>query len=189
VSNKCITVYGVVSDRAGAEGALNSLRIKGFRNIDLALLSPDSPVRKGFTHVKSTKAPEGAATGGIVGAMAGGMLGWLAGVGGIEMAELAPFIAAGPIMGLMAGAGAASALGGFLGCLIGFGVPEYEAKRIEGALPEKNMVVSVRCDDLFWCNRATETLEMAGATSIATTRLTPATNRETTVATLAAETR
>ena len=66
-----------------------------------------------------TKAPEGATTGGVTGGVIGGTLGWLAGMGALAIPGLGPFIAAGPIMGLLAGAGAGGAIGGFVGSLVG----------------------------------------------------------------------
>jgi hypothetical protein len=44
-----------------------------------------------------------------------------------------PFIAAGPIMAALAGAGVGAATGGIAGGLIGLGMPEYEAKRCASA--------------------------------------------------------
>jgi hypothetical protein len=60
---------------------------------------------KDFAHEKNTKAPEGATTGAGTGALLGGGLGWLAGIGALAIPGLGPFIAAGPIMAALAGAG------------------------------------------------------------------------------------
>ena len=101
---------------------------------------------KDFVHKKDTKAPEGATTGVASGAVIGGALGWLAGIGALAIPGLGPFIAAGPIMGLLAGAGAGGAVGGVAGALIGMGIPEYEAKRYEGRIKEGGVLLSAHCD-------------------------------------------
>jgi hypothetical protein len=56
----------------------------------------------------------------------------LAGIGALAIPGVGPFIAAGPIMGALAGLGVGGAVGGLIGALVGMGIPEYEAKRYEG---------------------------------------------------------
>ena len=55
--------------------------------------------------------------------MVGGGLGWLAGIGALAIPGLGPFIAAGPIMAALAGAGVGGAVGGLTGALVGMGIP------------------------------------------------------------------
>ena len=76
-------------------------------------LFPENVGTKDFAHTKATKAPEGASTGAGTGAVVGGTLGWLAGIGALAIPGLGPFIAAGPIMAALAGAGVGGAVGGF----------------------------------------------------------------------------
>src|SRR5215470_4678448 len=128
MAGKNTAVFGIYRDRLSAENAVNALREAGFRNTDISALLPDNEGTKDFAHEKNTKAPEGTATGAIL----GGGLGWLAGIGALAIPGLGPFIAAGPIMATLAGAGVGGALGGITGALIGMGIPEYEAKRYEG---------------------------------------------------------
>ena len=64
--------------------------------------------------------------------MIGGTLGWLVGIGALAVPGLGPLVAAGPIVAALAGAGAGGAVGGLTGAIVGFGIPEYEAKRYEG---------------------------------------------------------
>ena len=54
------------------------------------------------------------------------------GIGALAIPGVGPFIAAGPIMAALAGAGVGAAVGGLTGALVGMGIPEYEAKRYEG---------------------------------------------------------
>ena len=96
----------------------------------------------------------------------GGTLGLLAGIGAIAIPGLGPFIAAGPIMGALAGIGTGGVVGGVIGALVGLGIPEFEAKRYEGMIREGKILLSVHCDNSDWVKRAKDVLEQAGAQSI-----------------------
>jgi hypothetical protein len=130
---------------------------------------PENLGTKDLAHKKETKAPEGATTGGVTGGVIGGALGWLAGIGALAIPGLGPFIAAGPIMGLLAGAGAGGAIGGVVGSLVGMGIPEYEAKRYEGRIKNGGILLSVHCDESDWVKRAKQILEETGAEDISST--------------------
>ncbi len=65
------------------------------------------------------------------------------GIGALAIPGLGPFIAAGPIMAALAGAGVGGAVGGLTGALIGMGIPEYEAKRYEGRVKDGGILLSV----------------------------------------------
>jgi hypothetical protein len=104
-------------------------------------------------------------TGGVV----GGTLGLLAGIGALAIPGVGPFIAAGPIMGALAGLGVGGAVGGLIGALVGMGIPEYEAKRYEGRIKEGGVLLSVHCDTADQIKRAKELLKNAGAEDISST--------------------
>jgi hypothetical protein len=167
MAGKNTAVFGIYPDRLNVEEAVEQFRIAGFRGTDISVLFPDNKGTKDFAHEKNTKAPEGAATGGIAGGITGGVLGWLTAVGALAIPGLGPFIAAGPIVAALAGAGAVGALGGIIGALAGMGIPEYEAKRYEGRLREGGILFSVHCDDSAWVNRAKALMQTTGAQEIA----------------------
>ncbi|HEV3334639.1 MAG TPA: quinol:electron acceptor oxidoreductase subunit ActD [Bryobacteraceae bacterium] len=167
MAGKNTAVFGIYPDRLSVEEAVEQFRIAGFRGEDISVLFPDNKGTKEFAHEKSTKAPEGATTGGVAGGITGGVLGWLTGVGALAIPGLGPFIAAGPIVAALAGAAAVGTLGGIIGALVGMGIPEYEAKRYEGRLREGGILVSVHCDDSSWVNRAKALLRSTGAQDIA----------------------
>src|SRR5580704_13331814 len=160
-------VYGLYKDRRGVEEAVDSLKHSGFRNTDISVLFPDNQGSKDFAHEKNTKAPEGAVAGAGSGALVGGALGWLAGIGLLAIPGIGPFVAAGPIMALLAGVGVGGAVGSIVGALIGMGMPEYEAKRYEGRIKEGGILLSVHCDSAEWVKRAEELLKNTGADDIA----------------------
>src|SRR5437899_4051335 len=156
MAGKNTAVFGIYRDRLHAEQAVDALRAAGFRNSDVSVLLPDNVGTKDFAHEKSTKAPEGTATGATSGGVVGGALGWLAGIGALAIPGVGPFIAAGPIMGALAGVGVGGAVGGLIGALVGMGIPEYEAKRYEGRVKNGGVLLSVHCDTSAQITRAKE---------------------------------
>lgn len=158
-----IAVFGLFTERARLEGAIDALIAAGFRNSDISALLPDTRATQEVAHEKHTKAPEGAAIGATAGGVVGGAVGLLAGLGAIAIPGIGALVAIGPIMGLLAGAGAGGAVGTLAGALIGLGVPEYEAKRYEAYLNEGKCLVAVHADDREWAKRARNILDGAGA--------------------------
>jgi len=159
-------VFGIYRTRAEISNGVDGLRNAGFRNTDISALFPENVGTKDFAHEKNTKAPEGTATGGVSGAVLGGALGWLVGIGALAIPGVGPFIAAGPIMAALAGAGAGAVTGGLVGALIGLGMPEYEAKRYEGRIKEGGILLSVHCDSSDWVKRAKAIMEQTGAVEV-----------------------
>jgi hypothetical protein len=166
---KNIAVFGIYPDQLTAEDAVDSLRDSGFRSTDISVLFPDNQGTKDFAHEKHTKAPEVAVAAGSSGAVIGGALGWLAGIGALAIPGVGPFIAAGPIMGMLGGIGVGGAIGGLAGALIGLGIPEYEAKRYEGRIRRGGILLSVHCDDPDWAKRAKNILQQTGAEDVGST--------------------
>lgn len=167
--NKNIAVFGLYSAKAGLEAGIDGLRAAGFRPTDISVLFPENVGNKDLAYEKSTKAPEGATAGAVSGAIVGGALGWLAGIGALAIPGIGPFIAAGPIMAALAGAGAGGAVGGVGGAIAGFGIPEYEAKRFAGRVHAGGILISVHCDNKEWGARAETILRNSGAEDISST--------------------
>jgi len=169
MAGKNTAVFGIYTSRTNVENGVEALRAAGFKYTDISVLFPENEGTKDFAHEKNTKAPEGATTGAGTGALLGGGLGWLAGIGALAIPGVGPFIAAGPIMAALAGAGVGGAVGGLTGALIGMGIPEYEAKRYEGRVKEGGILLSVHSDDSEWTKKAKEVLERTGAQDISST--------------------
>jgi hypothetical protein len=139
---------------------------RGFSNAAISVLLPDDESTRAFAHEKSTKAPEGTATGVTAGGVVGGTLGLLAGIGTLAVPGVGPLIAAGPIMATLAGVGVGGAVGGLIGALVGMGIPEYEAKRYEGAVKGGGILLSVHCDTSEQVDLAKVALRDTGARDI-----------------------
>ena len=169
MSSKNTAVFGIYSTPGTAEAAVDFLIAKGFTNAAISVLLPDDESTKAFAHEKSTKAPEGTTTGVTTGGVVGGTLGLLAGIGALAIPGVGPLIAAGPIMATLAGVGVGGAVGGLVGALVGMGIPEYEAKRYEGAVKEGGTLLSVHCDTSDQVDAAKTALKETGARDIAST--------------------
>lgn len=163
------SVFGIFRDQPALDKTINDLKAENFRNSDISVLMQSKEDSKNFAMEKNTKAPEGATTGAATGAVAGGIFGWLVGAGALVIPGLGPFIAAGPIMAAIAGAGVGGTIGGVAGGLIGLGIPEFEAKKYEGYVKEGGMLISIHVDDDNWEEKAKRILTQNGATSISTT--------------------
>ncbi len=166
MSSKHMAVFGIYATPSTAEAAVDHLLAKGFTNEDISVLLPDDESTKAFAHEKHTKAPEGTTTGVTAGGVVGGTLGLLAGIGALAIPGVGPLIAAGPIMATLAGVGVGGAVGGVVGALVGMGIPEFEAKRYEGAVKDGGTLLSVHCDTSDEIDAAKASLKDTGARDI-----------------------
>src|SRR4030095_4178019 len=110
-------IFGLVDSEVQADVMVDNLKAANFSNNDISVLFPDKSGTRDFAHEQHTKAPEGAATGAGTGGVVGGVCGWLVGMGSLAIPGVGPFIAAGPIMAALAGAGVGAAVGGLSGAL------------------------------------------------------------------------
>jgi hypothetical protein len=168
-TSKNVAVFGIYASSTTAEAAVDHLLAKGFSNSSISVLLPDDESTRAFAHEKHTKAPEGTATGVTAGGLVGGSLGLLAGIGALAIPGVGPLIAAGPIMATLAGVGVGGAVGGVVGALVGMGIPEFEAKRYEGAVKDGGTLLSVHCDTEHQIDAAKQGLKDTGARDISST--------------------
>ena len=169
MADKNTAVFGIYPTPLAAETAVDQLVEAGFSDQDVSVLMSDVDATREFAHEKSTKAPEGTAVGVTTGGIVGGAFGLLAGIGALAIPGVGPLIAAGPIMGALAGLGVGGAVGGLVGALVGLGIPEYEAKRYEGRVKDGGVLLSVHCDTSDEIKRAKEILKATNAEDIAST--------------------
>ena len=160
------SVFGIFQTQIALEFCITKLKEKGFFGADISVLMPSKSETKTFAHENSTKSPEFASGGAAGGAVLGGVLGWLAGIGTLAIPGVGPFIAAGPIVAALSGAGIGGAIGGISGALVGLGVPEYEAKRYESLVNAGGMLLSVHVGTSTLQDSAMEILKECGASDI-----------------------
>ena len=159
-------MFGIYATPATAENGVDHLITLGFANAAISVLLPDDESTRAFAHEKNTKAPEGTTAGVAAGGVIGGTLGLLAGIGMIAIPGIGPLLAAGPIVAALAGVGAGGVAGGIVGALVGMGIPEYEAKRYEGAVKGGGTLLSVHCDTSDQITLAKQGLRDTGAHDI-----------------------
>jgi len=162
------SVYCTTKTLLQAESIIDALKASGFSNNDISALLPDKRGTKDFAHEHNTKAPEGAAAGGVAGLGVGAAVGWLAGIGALAIPGVGPFIAAGPIMAALSGAAVGTAAGGLLGALVGMGMPEFEAKRYDAKIRQGNILISVHTEDHKQRDLAKDIFKRMGADDIST---------------------
>jgi len=162
------SVFCIAPSEPVAVNIVSQLKSAGFSDNDISVLFPDKTGTRDFAHEQHTKAPEGAATGGVTGGVIGGALGALAGIGALAIPGVGPFIAAGPLLATLTGAGIGGAVGLITGSLIGMGVPELEAKRYEGKIKGGGILVSVHCDDRDEVKQVKDIYEASGASDVVT---------------------
>lgn len=171
-------VFGLVRNETQARAAVAALETAGFIATDLSILSTsayydaDGVEQMGFGktrevgHTNSTKAPEGATAGAATGGILGGLAGWLVGIGALAIPGAGPLIAAGPILAALSVAAVGATAGGLTGALIGYGIPEYEAKLYAGKLEAGHILIGVHAIDSNEAEAAKKALSDAGAEDI-----------------------
>ena len=151
--------FGIFANIANAEAAIDGLTMAGFSNQALSVLLSDKDEAKVLATENTTSVSEGATAGAGVGGVVGGALGLLAGIGALALPGVGPFIAAGPIM---------ASLAGFVGALLGMGIPEFEAKLYDLRVKDGGVLVAVHCESSEGISKARDVLKAAGAEDIAT---------------------
>lgn len=139
---------GTFPTRQDAEVALIELRDSGFNMKQISAIAQNPPDEKQLADVEikssSTRAKDGAETGAIMGATTGGMLGLIGSLSvlaipGVGLATEVAILLGNALLGSGFGAAGGSLVGG----LIGWGIPEEQAKYYEELLSQGNYVVLV----------------------------------------------
>jgi hypothetical protein len=159
-------VFGIAGDEAEAGRIISALRAAGFPSAEISVLLPDRSGTHELRHDAATKLPEGASLGAGTGALLGGTVGWLSGVGAVALPGLGALIAAGPILGTLSGVAAGATVGGLSGALLGYAVPEFEARLYESKLRDGNYLISVHTESVVQQAHAREILADNGASHV-----------------------
>jgi hypothetical protein len=137
---------GMFRDRDIAERAYACMASRGYTKDDVTLLMSEDARRRHFAGKPDTelgsKAAEGAGVGALVGGGLGALLAGLAAAGTIALPGIG-LIAMGPIAAALTGGAIGAAGGGIVGALIGYGIPEEQARRYETGIREGNIVMGV----------------------------------------------
>ena len=139
----CTTQVGVFNTRDAAERAVSDLKAAGYRDDQIGLVAKDERGRTTRTDGAGDNAAEGGAVGAAVGA--GAMaLGSLAVSFGV-IPVIGPVLAVGPLAAALISAVGGAAAGGVAGALIGWGIPEEDARYYESEVTAGRYLVTVEC--------------------------------------------
>jgi len=149
-AQKRSTVVGVFEDRRHADQAVADLKKAGFRDDQIGIamrhtegMDPATTASEGEDTEAGSGAIAGALTGLGLGALAG--LGVLAGV----IPVVGPAIAGGTLGIILSNAAAGAAAAGLTGALIGYGIPEEEAKYYHSEFEAGRAIVTVQADGRY----------------------------------------
>lgn len=145
-SIKCNTTVGVFSTRAAADDAISALKQAGYRDDQIGLVAKDSSgktVKTDGSGAQETNAGEGAAIGAAAGAIGGAAVG--AGVIAGVIPVIGPVLAIGTLGTVLLNAAGGAAIAGVAGALIGWGIPEEDARFYEDQVRAGRYLVTVEC--------------------------------------------
>ena len=154
------TIIATFDNVPQANNAVNALFAQGFTQEEISMMVSDTTQKKHLAVETNTKAPEGAAIGSAAGGAVGALVAGLTAVAGIVIPGVG-LAAVGPLVAALAGLGAGGAVGGLTGALVGLGFTELEAKSVEEAIKNGNVVVAVTSDNDDRLDFAKKNLEAA----------------------------
>jgi hypothetical protein len=137
------TVVAVFDTHAAAIRGVDELRHANFQAQQISILAPDPREAEGYADELGVRVIRAGSVGIAAGGVLGGLAGWLVGLTGLLIPGAGIVLAAGPFaVALVAAVGGAS-LGGFMGTLVGLGLPHHAAEEFERALREGQTLVVV----------------------------------------------
>jgi len=160
------TVVGVFEDRQAADRAVTELKRAGFRDDQIGVAMRHTEGATGTT--KTSGGDTYAEEGGVAGILTGLGLGALAGLGVLSgvIPVVGPAIAAGTLGVILSNAAAGAAVAGLTGALIGYGIPEEEAKYYHSEFEAGRTIVTVTADGRY--DEAYAILQRYGAYDMST---------------------
>ena len=136
------TIFCLADSAAHAERIVSGLEGAGFDRAGVSVLmagNADSAALARELHVATGH-------GTVTGAAVGGTIGWLVGVTALAIPGIGPFIAVGPLLGLLGGAGLGAAVGDLKGGLMELGIPQAQTGEYAEALQRSQVLVAVNAD-------------------------------------------
>ncbi len=147
ISNKtCTTKVGVFATKAAADKAVADLRQLGYSDDQIGIVSKNSNGTTTQTNgAGDTHTAEGAFVGAAAGAGVGGLVGLGIAAGVIPV--IGPVLAVGTLGTVLLNAAGGAAIAGLAGALVGWGIPEEDAKYYESEVQAGRYLVTVDCGD------------------------------------------
>ena len=155
-----MTVVGVFEDRDTADRAIDALRSAGFGPEQIGVVTRHDEANSHLPRAADVNmdgvddddaAADRAGEGASIGALSGAAIGGLIGLGVLSgvIPVIGPALAGGALATILSNAAGGAAIAGVAGALLGWGVPEEEAKYYEGEVTAGRTVVTVQADRRF----------------------------------------
>lgn len=141
MNKACSTRVGVFKTREAADKAIADLRAAGYRDDQIGLVGKNA---KGKTVRTDGPGETNAGEGVVIGAVAGAAGGAAIGVGILAgvIPVIGPVLAIGTLGTILLNAAGGAAIASLAGGLIGWGIPEEDAKYYEGEVNEGRYLVT-----------------------------------------------
>jgi hypothetical protein len=153
-------IFGIYRDKEHVDLALERLIERSFTKDEISVVLVTAPTESDIAH-------SGHSTAVVTSGMAlGGTLGLLAGFAAVAIPGLGPIRAAGPFLGMIAGAGIGGTVGGLIDFLYQVGLPRASVGQYEGALTAGQVVLTIHCDSDEKIAEAMSVVEETGAADV-----------------------
>lgn len=145
-SKVCKTRVGVFATREAADRAIADLKELGYRDDQIGLVAKDASGNAVTTDgAGETRVGKGAALGAAAGAVGGAAVG--AGILAGAIPVIGPVLAIGTLGTVLLNAAGGAAAAGLAGALIGWGIPDEDAKYYESEVQAGRYLVTVESGD------------------------------------------
>jgi hypothetical protein len=139
---------GLFTDKESSESAYKSLRDRGYNDDEINVAMSDETRKKyyGDGAVQTelgTKAADGMGYGSAIGGTLGAVIGGIAALGTNLVLPGLGLVVWGPIAAALAGGGIGATTGGWVGALIGYGIPEERVKEYEEGVKNGGTLLGV----------------------------------------------
>lgn len=160
-------VIGIVDTPNHADMTVRLLVERGFRPQDISTLYPDRHGEHDFAFEANTKLPEGALMGIGLGGVIGAMLGIALGLAGM-FPGLSMLVQSGPLITALSGAAIGAFVIGIIGAIVGYTVPEIEAKHYEGKVTIGTILIGIHTNSRSETKVARSILRAVAASDVHT---------------------
>jgi hypothetical protein len=140
---------GIISSREATTQALDELRAMGFSMDKISVITKHSVVHqpRADTTGRTLTPIEGAKAGAVTGGATGGILTLIAGLGVLIIPGFGPVLAVESLLATLLASGATATLGGLVGALQGWFVPEEQARLYNESVSQGEYLVTIEATE------------------------------------------
>ncbi|SMP70657.1 general stress protein [Anoxynatronum buryatiense] len=148
ISDKDKVMVGIFETENEIINVVKQLTEMGYQEDEITVVAKDKEQMEHLDNTTDTKTKthggaEKAGTGAVVGGTVGGIAAALPALGLLAIPGIGPFLAMGPIAGILGGVVAGGVAGGLVGGLVQLGVREEDAKEYERQIEQGKILILV----------------------------------------------